>query len=1134
MKELLNISKPLISISLFLYIFPAILPAQSDIRDIKFENISIKDGLSQSSPNCIFQDSKGLIWIGTEDGLNKYDGYSFQVYKPDPNDSFSISHSRILSVYEDPEKNLWIGTNGGGLNKFERNSEKFYHFQMSGNEELSLAGNVVKCILQPNLNELWIGTEQGLSILDNETTKFIDIKKVKPELLPLLNTGINTFANDSSGILWIGTAFGLYYYDPMTGELLQYSYDPLNNRSLPDNAINALLIDSHKNLWIGTESGLARKDQGSADFTRPDSTFASVKNQNGYVIKALYEDEYGHIWIGSFGDGLYIYLPESDQFIKYSYDYVNPYSLSNNEILSIFCDHSSIIWIGSNGMDRYNPKKEKFKLYDYVPYSDENLIFRNIHPIYEDANNVLWIGSKGDGLHILDRGNKTYERLLSDPDNPNSLPSNRIRAILENPENVLWVGTDDQGLCKIYLDNERNPVQYIHYQYNSSESNSISGNTVYDLFLDQSGDLWIGTDNGLTIMDIETETFTRYLPDPENPASLSNTTAYTIYADQSGDIWIATDYGVNKYDPAINGFVHYIHEERDTNTIIHNEIMAFHEDAEGFLWIGTYGYGIDRFDKSTNTFKHYSHIPELSKAVIYGILEDGEQNLWISTNNGIIRFNPKTEQIKVFSVEDGLQSNEFNGTSYYKSNSGEMFFGGQYGFNSFYPREVLIDSIVPQIILTDLLVNNDIVIPGENAPISKHISEIDEIILRHTENNFTLYFAALHFAIPEHNRYKYRLVGFDDHWIDAGTRRFVSYTNLPYRSYTFRVLAANSDGVWNEKGLSVKIRVKPPFWSTFWFRLLIILLIITTIYYLYKKRMQFQEKQKQILQEKIELSNQELKDATEKLTKQQEEIIIQKRELKLREKDQQELLWFNQGISTFSDIVSKHKHDITGLCQNVINNLIEYIEVQQGGIFLIQDDDEEDPFLELIAYHAYSDEKINKQFKPGEGYVGTCFIDNKFLEIDNLSDEYAAFQSGLGKETLKHLILFPLIVSDTCIGVIELASFKKLKGFRISFVEKMIETLASTINTERANLKMKKIIDESGKQTREIQEREHQLRIQLEENMAKQEESNLRESEFTHDIEEAAKREENLNRQIKKLKTALAAKNKNRNQEDRN
>ncbi len=1129
MKELLNIKKPFILVSLFVFVFPAILHAQSDIRDIKFENISIKDGLSQSSPNCIVQDTKGLIWIGTEDGLNKYDGYSFQVYKPDPNDSFSISHSRILTIYEDPEKNMWIGTNGGGLNQFERSSEKFYHFHMSTNEELSLAGNVVKCILQLNSNELWIGTEQGLSILDSETKKFVDIKNVKPDLLPLLNTGINAFAYDSSGVLWIGTVFGLYDYDLATGELLQYSHDPLNIQSLPHDVVNTLLTDSNKNIWIGTESGLARKDQGSANFTRPDSAFISVKNQNGYVIRALYEDAYGHIWIGTFGDGLYIYLPESEQFVNYSYDYVNPYSLSNNEILSIFCDHSGIIWIGSNGLDRYNPKKEKFKLYDYIPYTDENLIFRNIHPIYEDANNVLWIGSKGDGLHILDRGNKTYKRLLSDPDNPNSLPSNRIRAILENPENVLWVGTDDQGMCKIYLDNERNPVQYIHYQYNRSESNSISGNTVYDLFLDQSGDLWIGTDNGLTIMDIETETFTRYLPDPENPASLSNTTAYTIYEDQSGDIWIATDYGVNKYDPAIDGFVHYIHEERDTNTIIHNEIMAFHEDAEGFLWIGTYGYGIDRFDKNTNSFKHFSHIPELSKAVIYGILEDEEHNLWLSTNNGIIRFNSKTEQIKVFSIEDGLQSNEFNGTSYYKSNSGEMFFGGQYGFNSFYPREVLIDSIVPQIILTDLLVNNNIVIPGENAPISKYISEIDEIILDHRENNFTLYFAALHFANPEHNRYKYKLVGFDDQWIDAGSRRFVSYTNLPYKSYTFRVLATNNDGVWNEEGLSVKIRVKPPFWSTFWFRILIILLIIATIYYFYKKRMQFLEKQKQILQEKIELSNQELKDATEKLTKQQEEIIIQKRELRLREKDQQELLWFNQGISTFSDIVSKHKHDIKGLCQNVINNLIEYVEAQQGGIFLIHDDDESDPFLELIAYHAYSNEKINKKIKPGEGYVGTCFIENKFLEIDNLSDDYAVFQSGLGKESLKYLILFPLKVSDTCIGVIELISFKKLKGFRISFVEKLIETLASTINTERANLKMKKIIDESGRQANEIQEREHQLRIQLEENMAKQEESNLRESEFTHLIKEAAKREEHLNKQIEKLKTALAAKGKKRN-----
>jgi len=243
---------------------------------------------------------------------------------------------------------------------------------------------------------------------------------------------------------------GLFHYNVLQDELQHYRHDPLNEHTLQDDAIQCLLLDRTNNLWIGTESGLAKLESGSDVFLNLNPALTSVSDQVSNNIKALYEDEYGHIWIGTFGNGLYIYTPENDGYIHYSYNYNNPYSLSNNEILSIYGDHSGIIWVGSNGLDKYNPKKEKFRLYDYVPYTENNLIFRNIHPIYEDADGVLWIGSKGDGLHILDRTNKTYTHLLAEADNSNSLPSNRVRAILENPAGVLWIGTDDQVLCKLY------------------------------------------------------------------------------------------------------------------------------------------------------------------------------------------------------------------------------------------------------------------------------------------------------------------------------------------------------------------------------------------------------------------------------------------------------------------------------------------------------------------------------------------------------------------------------------------------------------------------------------------------------------------------------------------------------------
>ncbi len=448
---------------------------------------------------------------------------------------------------------------------------------------------------------------------------------------------------------------------------------------------------------------------------------------------------------------------------------------------------------------------------------------------------VLWIGSKTDGLHILNRTMKTYKRWVHNPSDANSLSSNRIRAIREFPEGILWVGTENEGLDKVYLDAERRPLRFKHFKNQPGNTNSVTSNKIYALYADDKGKLWIGTDNGLTVMDTRAETFKQYVPDSANPKSISNSTVYAIYGDSKGNVWLATDMGVNLYDPESDGFIHFIHKEKDDSSIIHNEILCFHEDARNNIWIGTYGKGLDKFDPVHRKFTHFSDIPELSTAVIYGILEDMQGNFWMSSNSGIIKFNPKSRELKEFNIEDGLQSNEFNGTSYFMNNTGEMFFGGQYGFNSFYPKEVKIDTIVPKIILSDLQVHNISIAPGEQSPIDRDISEAKEIILNYKQNNFTLYFSALHFANSSLNRYKYKLEGFDKDWIDIGNKRFVSYTNLPYRSYKFRVLASNSDGVWNNKGLEVKIRVKPPIWATIWFRILVRYLYCRRLVLLYQK-----------------------------------------------------------------------------------------------------------------------------------------------------------------------------------------------------------------------------------------------------------------------------------------------------------
>jgi ligand-binding sensor domain-containing protein len=1075
---------------------------QTESGNIKFNNISIKNGLSQSSANCIFQDSQGIMWIGTEDGLNKYDGYSFKVYKPLQEDPFSISSSRITAISEDKNGNLWIGTNGGGLNLYDKKSDRFYHVKYRNN----YTETVVNCIGNYR-DQVWVGTNHGLFLADATAKNYSDIGDEYAELKAIPAISVKSMLPQDNN-LWIGTTAGLFRYDYTLKSLIRYSDYDDEKGSL---CVTALLVDRYHNLVLGTESKLFKMNPETGDIGAV--TLPGLSS----TIKALIEDNAGNIWIATFGNGIYIGSLQSGIFSNYQYDHLYPYSIHNNEVLSLFMDYSGMVWAGTNGIDIYNPLKEKFILYDYVPYSRERLVFRNIHPIYQDATDVLWIGSKTDGVHILDRSNQKYSRLVQNA----GLSSNRIRSILEYPEGVMWIGTEDAGIDKVYLNSERKPVKFKNFASDPGNSNSVNSNTIYTLYPDRKGNMWIGTDNGLAIMDIETETITQYLPDSTIKNSISNSIVYSIFGDSKGNIWLATDLGVNKYDPSSNGFIHFKHNENDENSIIHNEILCFHEDIKGNLWIGTYGKGFDKLDTETNRFTHFNDIKANATAVIYGILEDHQGNLWMSSNNGLLKFNEQSRELKQFNIEDGLQSNEFNGSSYFINNTGEMFFGGQFGFNSFIPEQVKVDTSIPGIILADLVVHNISVLPGEDSPIEQHINVENEINLNYRQNNFTLYFSALHFGNSQRNQYKYKLEGFDKDWIDAGTKRFVSYTNLPYKSYTFRVKASNSDGVWNDKGISIKVRVHPPIWATTVFRIVAVLVILGGIGFIINRRITYDERQKKVIEEKLYAASKELEKARQQMEEQRSEIVIQKRELAVRQKDQENLLWFNQGLGVFSELISKNRENLPLLCKEFIEKLTEYIEAQQGGVFLFNDDVDSDAYLELIASYAYASSRHNQKFASGEGYVGVCFKDKKFVEIDNLTENYSEFGSGLGRMHIKHLVLAPLVVVNECVGVIELGSFKKIKGYRITFIEKLAENFASTVLTEKANARLRKLIEQSNLQAEELSQNEESIRMNLEELMAAQEESARREDELIRQAEEAANHEEMLNNEIELLKLQI-------------
>ena len=1093
----------------YLFYFSVTSIFSQEASHIKFENISINDGLSQSSANCILQDSKGLMWFGTEDGLNKYDGYTFTVYKPDKNNGNSISSPRIYSLYEDHEGNLWIGTNLG-LNKYDKGLDRFTQYLPNDSCLGCISGLQINSIIETPDHTLWIGTDKGLNKLDKSNYHFQVYRSSNGNSNSLSNDYVKCIVPDKNGNLWIGTENGLNYFDTKKKTFTTYFHDN-NLSSLVNNNVKSLLLSGDKVLWVGTVNGLDKFDIKNHIFKHYNYNLMVGNELSQYSATTLLLDKNNNLWVGTSGIGLSI-LPENQQeFVNYQFEPNNPYSLSNNEVLSTYMDNSGIIWVGTNGLDKYNPNKEKFTLYDYVPYTKEKLIYRNIHGIYEDAKNVLWICSKGDGVHILDRKNNVSKRLMFQPGNDLSLTSNKVRVVKEHPEGVFWFGTDDAGLNRVFMDENRNPVRVEHFMHHENDSNSLASNRIYSLYFDKEDMLWIGTDNGLDKLNTSTGNIKHYKPEADNPNSLSNLTAYSIYGDRSGNIWVATDEGINLYNPQTDGFIHYTHDPGNPKSINNNEILTIYEDDDETLWIGTYGSGLNHFNKETGEFEHFDQHKELATAVIYGILEDESKTLWLSSNNGIIKFNPQSGYIKQFTTQDGLQSNEFNGGSYFESQTGEMLFGGQYGFNSFFPEKVKLDSVPPKIILSDLKIKNESVFPGDDSPIKKSISEVNEIHLDAKQNNFTIYFSALHYADPEHNRYKYMLEGFDDNWIDAGNRRFASYTSLPYKHYTFKVIAANADDVWTKNGIAVKVIVSPPIWKTWWFITLFFLVIGYVAYYL------FHDREKRIKKEQEKLKN-ELNAGENELQKQRDEILIQKQEIKIREKEDKDLKWYNQGLNKFSELVSKNKDSIDKLSQQVITFLVEYLDASIGCIFMINDENEADIHLVMTGSFGLVKENAEKKFLPGEGQVGICIKERRTLELTNYSENYLHINSGLGEARPKFIVLVPLSLDENVLGVIELASFNKLKGYKVLFLEKAAENLASILNTMKANSRLTKMIEQFKMQAEEMSAQEEEMRQNMEEMQATQEEAARREDELITIAEEAATREELLNQKLEDLK----------------
>lgn len=708
---------------------------------------------------------------------NKFYHYSHQDDNPK-----SISDNYITAIFEDSKGTIWLGTRNKGLNRYNPSDNSFTHFLYDEKDPYSLSSNNVWSICEDHSGNLWIATRNGISKLN-----------------------LNSQQRNSSNL-----------------KFKRYNHVSSDAGSLSGNNIRAVSVDHEGYIWAGAwDNGLNRFDEKTGKFTRYKQLNDKHKLAAKY-IRSIHEDKKGNLWLAAYEEGLMLYNRSTNSFDKYSSD----------EVETLYEDKSGILWIGtfSEGVQMFDWRMNRFKHYFDDKNNPHDLNGKMVMAIHEDARGELWVGTYGGGLNHYDRYRRKVSKYLSNPNDQNSLSNNKILSICASKDGSLWIGSWEGGVNRF----DKRTGKFTRLKHIPGNKNSLSSNDVSVLFEDSKGDLWIGNQfSGVDVYHPVSKTFTHHLPDKNNPRALRGDLVSAIFEDRQGTIWIGTlSGGLFSYTTKTNSFKHHHQPNKKYGTLSNNEVGCIYQDKSGILWIGTYGGGLNRYDPKSETYIYYTDQNGLCNNTVYGILPDMAGNLWLSTNMGLSRFNPNTVKFTNYDVQDGLQGNEFNQGSYFASPSGELFFGGTHGFNSFFPDKIESNTFIPPVYLTSFRVFD------KPIKLASSLTTTKEVILNYSQNFFSFEFTALNFTSPEKNQYMYMLEGFDQDWhVIKAQRRYASYINLDPGEYILRVKGSNNDGVWNKEGTSLAIIITPPFWKTWWFTFLMVLLVIGLLYSFYRYRL---------------------------------------------------------------------------------------------------------------------------------------------------------------------------------------------------------------------------------------------------------------------------------------------------------
>ncbi len=841
---------------------------------MRFDHLTIDDGLSQSAVLAVHQDSRGFLWFGTEDGLNRYDGHEVRVYSHERGNPASLSADYVWDLDEDAAGRLWIATVGGGVNRFDPVTGAFSSYRHDPQNPASLASDRIRSVQVDEDGSVWVGTlDAGLDRLDPRTGEVAHVR-LRPESDTAgVADAVYAVHRDSEGVVWVATDGGLVRLEPESGRVERFVHDPETAGTLPADEVRAILEDHSGALWIGTwGGGLARLDRegGFVTFRHDPADPASLPDDR---IQALLEDRDGRLLIAT-PTGLAIRHRGRAVFESERNDPLDRRSLASDVVMSLHEDRGGVVWLGTRtaGVDRWNPATLAFG--HVAPGNEETalLLEPNATSFTEDRRGRLWVGTFGGGIEILDRSAWTAERLRHRPGRRDALSSDRVMTLLRDREGTVWVGTMGGGLNRLREDGSVLSV----YRHDPADDTSLPSDAIMTVFEDVGGAVWVGTfGGGLARLDAATGRFVRYRHDPDGGAGLTAGRVTSLEDGPREWLWIGTEGGgLNALDRRTGEFMALRHDPLDTASLGSDVVYALHADASGVLWVGTRGGGLSRVDGHPSsphslTVRTWTERDGLPDDDIYGILESMSGELWLSTNRGLSRFDPESETFTNFDDSHGLQADEFHFGSHYRSTSGELFFGGVNGFNGFYPDRLSVNRHVPPVVLTRILLQHqplDLAALTTGAPID----------LGYRDDVVSFEFAALDFAAPERNRFTYRLVGFDEEWTEAGSERRATYTDLDGGSYRFEVRAANNDGVWNEQGLTVPVEVESPPWATTWAYGLYAVAALGALFAygaLHRRRLRREEEYSAQLEREVETRTGELAERARQLETLNEKLV---------------------------------------------------------------------------------------------------------------------------------------------------------------------------------------------------------------------------------------------------------------------